>query len=302
MAVKWIPLDPKKISSENLLMFRNRTIGLNEQPSSLEVNMLERQIGDCTKDDSMYNLVALDGVQIVAWINGKYSEPRLTDMIRMIFFDSSELNEDGVRDLLRQLELSLPHPFKRIEIYGLGAGREKDIELIMKSGYRKSFEIAHYQWVNESKDIAFDINPNISFDNKIDTNFAFEIYKDAFKNTWDRDNIDIAELENALNMSDSRLCFTALTGEKQIGIMIVNKGLDEHDAYLQIIAIANSARGERVGDMMMFRLLELADEFKIETISLSAYADNEPMLKLLARWNFIEQFRETVIFKNDDEN
>ena len=87
-----------------------------------------------------------------------------------------------------------------------------------------------------------------------------------------------------------------------IGIMIVNKGLDDNDAYLQIIAIGNLARGSRVGDTLLSKLIELTGEFGIKTISLSAYADNEPMIKLLARWNFIEQFRETVLFKTNDAN
>ena len=195
MTVKWIPLDPKKISAENLLEFRNRILGLNDQPSSIEVNMLSRQIDDCAKDESMYNLVAMDGTRILAWINGKFSKPRLTDMIRIVFFDVSELLEQGVDDLLYQLELSLPHPYRRIEIYGLGTGREMDIELIKKSGYRRAYDVAHYQW---TKGTTLEHVPkkDISFNQLIDYDSGFEIYIEAFMNTWDRDEIDISEFKS----------------------------------------------------------------------------------------------------------
>ncbi len=298
MTVKWIPLDTQKVSAEKLLAFRNHVLGIEEELSSVEINMLDMQIADCSKDETMYNLVALDGSRILAWVNGKFSQPRRTDMIRLVFFDVSQLLDQGVDGLLYQLELALPYPYRRIEIYGLGTGREKDIELITKSGYRKAFDIAHYQWTKGNRP---ECNPatDISFEQTVDPDSGFKIYTEAFQSLWDRDEIDISEFTNALEASDSRLSFTALLDGKPIGIMVVNKGLDEHDAYLQIIAIGNDARGRRVGDAMISRLLDLAEENQIQTVSLSAYADNVQMIKLLERWHFIEQFRETVLFKED---
>lgn len=298
MSIKWIPLDTQKISAEDLLAFRNHVLGIEEKPSSVEITMLDMQIADCMKDETMYNLVALDGNRILAWVNGKFSQSRRTDMIRLVFFDVSQLHDQGVDDLLYQLELALPYPYRRIEIYGLGTGRENDIELFIKSGYRKAFDIAHYQW---SKGARPECNPapDISFEQSVNSGSGFKIYTEAFQNLWDRDEIDISEFINALEASDSNLSFTAFLDDNPIGIMVVNKGLDEHDAYLQIIAIGNDARGRRVGDVMISNLLDLAEENQIQTVSLSAYADNKPMIKLLERWNFIEQFRETVLFKED---
>jgi len=298
MSVKWIPLDAQKISAEKLLAFRNHVLGIEEEPSNVEINMLDRQIAECAKDESIYNLVALDGSRILAWVNGKFSQPRRTDMIRLVFFDVSQLLDQGVDDLLYQLELALPYPYRRIEMYGLGKGREKDIELIMKSGYRKAFEIAHYQWTSENKP-EYVPTTDISFEQSVDSDSGFRIYTESFQNLWDRDEIDVSEFKNALGDSDSRLSFTAFLDGKPIGIMVVNKGLDEHDVYLQIIAIGNDARGRRIGDAMISRLLDLAEENQIKTVSLSAYADNVQMVKLLYRWHFIEQFRETVLFKED---
>lgn len=298
MTVKWIPLDTQKVSAEELLTFRNNVLGIEGEPSRVEINMLDIQIADCAKDETVYNLVALDGNRILAWVNGKFSQPRLTDMIRLVFFDVSKLLEQGVDDLLYQLELALPYPYKRIEIYSLGTGREKDIELFIKSGYRKAYEIAHYQWTKGTS-LEYVPTTGISFSQSVDSDSGFKIYTEAFQSLWDRDEIDISEFKNALEVSDSRLSFTAFLDGNPVGIMVVNKGLDYHDAYLQIIAIGNIARGRKVGSAMMSKLLDLAEENQFQTVSLSAYSDNKPMIKLLERWDFIEQFRETVLFKED---
>jgi ribosomal protein S18 acetylase RimI-like enzyme len=296
MALRWIPLDREKYSSIALLEFRNRVSGINSAPEDAEIKALESLLDE---SKTLYNLISVGGNRIVAWASGKFFPQRQTDMVRTFFFDLQTLGEQGVDDLLYHLETALPFPYRRIEIYGLGAGRERDMAVVKASGYRKSFDIAHFQrimGVNNPSIIDF---PSVNFIHDFDFDAAFEIYKNAFEESWDLDQIDLESYQRIISGSDHRYTFICEKDGKNAGIVIVNKGLVDYDAYLQIIGVVKESRKDRIGDAMMQYLVSLLEENCIKTISLSTYAKNRSMRNLLRRWKFVEQFRETILFKED---
>ncbi|MFH1515358.1 MAG: hypothetical protein ABIG42_07855, partial [bacterium] len=73
MEIKWIHLNPDKISGEEILEFRNRVIQHEGAASQVEIEALERQIVESAKDGTQYNLVALKNENIVAWASGIFS-------------------------------------------------------------------------------------------------------------------------------------------------------------------------------------------------------------------------------------
>ena len=298
MNIKWIPLDPDKVSPEELLNFRNRVLVLDSEPSDLEIQALQNQINECVRDDTYYNLVALQDASLIAWVNGKFVPNRQTDMIRVVFFDSKNLSQQGVENLFNELESSLPHQYKRIEIYGLGPGRESDLEMIKKTGYREAYDIIHYRWVTGTKP-GFPGDKNLFYEHEFDGQTAYEIYRDAFKDTWDSEMVEPSEFQDILKNSDERFSFVAYLDNLPAGMVIVNPGLSSKEAYLQIIAAVSEMKGQRIGDLMIAYVLEKISSEGIHLLALSTRADNTKMKKLAERWNFVEQFRETVLFKEN---
>jgi ribosomal protein S18 acetylase RimI-like enzyme len=298
MALRWIPLDRERYPSIILLEFRNRVSGINIAPDDAEIKALESLLDESKTDDTLYNLISVEGNRIVAWASGKFSPLRLTDMVRTFFFDIQTLGAQGVDDLLYHLEMALPFPYRRIEIYGLGPGRERDMDIVKASGYREAFDIAHFQsimGVNIPKFVA----PPVRFIHDFDCDPAFEIYKNAFAESWELDQIDLDSFQRIIYESDHRYTFICENEGKDAGIVIVNRGLVDYDAYLQIIGVVKESRGDGIGDAMMKYLVSQLDENYIKTISLSTYANNRSMRNLLRRWKFVEQFRETILFKED---
>ena len=298
MEVKWIPLNPKEISAKDLLEFRNRTLGIDPEPSLVEIAALNKQMDESSEKKGLYDLLAIKDGNIVGWANGMFSKERLVGSIRMFFFDADDLGEQGMDDLLYQLECSLPHPFGKIEIFGLGPYRERDLELVLSSGYKRAYDVSHYKWVKGAKAGPM-AKVNMNYENQVVPQVGFEIYSSAFKQTWERDEVSSLELERIIASCDERLSFTTFQDEIPVGIVIVNKGLYEGDAYLQIIAASENVRGEGTGDAMMMNLMNQMMSHDIRSLSLATYADNEAMKKMLGRWHFVEQFRETVLFKDD---
>jgi ribosomal protein S18 acetylase RimI-like enzyme len=298
MDIKWEPLDIRKTSPRDLLIFRNRVLKIDTLPSEIEINALENQITAGERDKTQYNLVAFKDNELTAWINGKFAPVRLTDMIRVFFFDINKLTQQGVDDLLYQIEASLPYPYIRIEIYGLGPEREHDLQLIKNSGYSEAFDIVHYRWVSEKRP-GFRGNENLFFEHVIDAKSAFNFYAESFHSTWERDSLAEYEFVEILAQSDERLSFICMSGENAAGMVIVNKGLTDDEAYLQIIAINNLMEKKGIGDSMMCYLLEKLFENGIHTLTLSTYSDNHKMVKMMRRWNFTVQSRETVLYKEE---
>lgn len=298
MALRWIPLDREKYSSIVLLEFRNRVSGINIAPDEAEIKALESLLDESATDDSLYNLISVDGNRIVAWASGKFSPLRLTDMIRTFFFDYQTLGSQGVDDLLYHLETALPFPYRRIEIYGLGPGRERDMDIVKESGYQEAYSISHYQRIMGTNGPSI-TSPPVRFIHDIEFDSAFGIYKNAFAESWELDQVDEKNFQRIISESDKRYTFICEHDGKNAGLVIVNRGLVDYDTYLQIIGVVKESRGDGIGDVIMNHLVSQLEENYIKTISLSTYSDNRSMRNLLRRWKFVEQFQETILFKED---
>jgi len=299
MAIKWERWDSEKISPRELLGFRNKALGLKSEPSPEELHAMKIHLAELARDKSLYNLVAFKSGKITAWMNGKFSEARLTDIIRSLFFDHDLLSKQEVDDLLYQLEVSLPHPFRRIEIHGLGPGRTQTAKLVSESGYRPAFEVAYFQRTIGKRRPSLAEAPTLDFDHTIYIHTAYDIYRNAFSSTWDRDMVVQAELVPIIEASDTRFSFLAFIGESPAGLVVANKGLSGDDSYLQIIAVQPRIRGRKVADAMMDYLERKLIDAGINKLSLSTYSDNEYMTRFLNRWNFEEIYKETVLYKEE---
>ena len=299
MAIKWEKWDSEQISPKELLLFRNRALGIKGQPSENELHAMKMHLAELARDSSMYNLVALKNETIAAWMSGKFSERRLTDIIRSIFFDTHFLTRQEVDNLLYQLETSLPYPFRRIEIHGLGPGRESDIELLHASGYHPDYCIVFSQRTTGGSNTIKPADSRIEFDHSIYPHTAYDIYRKAFSPTWDRDEIEQAELVPIIEASDKRFSFLAFKDESPAGIVITNEGLNKDEAYLQVIAIHPRMCGMGIADLMMTHLEDKLIENGVKEISLASYSDNSRMSKFLGRWSFRELYRETVFAKEE---
>jgi ribosomal protein S18 acetylase RimI-like enzyme len=82
-------------------------------------------------------------------------------------------------------------------------------------------------------------------------------------------------------------------------MVITNEGVNQDEAYLQVIAVNPKMSGLRIGDSMMAHLEEVLIENNIKEISLALYSDNVHMSRFLDRWKFKELYRETVFIKEE---